>query len=335
MKTKCFILMILLISFITMPLAYGGDFYKEVNMLGGYSDRDEWIGEKGMSLKNSVGFEYFDKFSNDYGDFLTLDIQMRFSYDSQESSDDAWGVEFHNAWLDYKPGLGHTIRVGHFDPAFGLEPVLDTHGTLLQTLAPQNIGFKKDWGIGYRSYLGEFDYQVAAQLGSGMGIRHEDDSFLLTGRVSSVMENGLEYGVSVLWGQTLKARQARTIPVADLVSRDATRKERLGLDAQYEYGPFSFKGEIAGGREDSQPAGGGLFEIQYTVPQLQELQFKVQQSLWSYDLEDSDQKDITLSQVISYNVNSFLTVRVGYFHDVYKANGREDDQVFLQFYFFG
>ena len=121
----------------------------EVNLMGGYSDQESWIGKKGMSLKNSIGFEYFRIFSNDYGDFLTADLQVRLSYDSIESSDDAWAIEIHNAWLDYKLSLGKIFRVGHFDPAFGLEPLMDTHGTLMQSLAVKNIGFKKDWGVGY------------------------------------------------------------------------------------------------------------------------------------------------------------------------------------------
>ncbi|MBN1492975.1 MAG: hypothetical protein JW938_02370 [Candidatus Omnitrophica bacterium] len=337
MRYKAIIIVSFLVinTFVVQAEAYARAIYKEVNMLGGYSDRNEWIGEKGMMLKNSVGFEYFDKFSNDYGDFLTVDLQMRVAYDSQQNSEDAWAVEFHNAWVEHKFGLGKTLRLGHFDPVFGLEPVLDTHGALLQTLAHENIGFKKDWGVGYRSYIGELDYEIAAQLGSGMSIRHKDDSFLLTARVGSTLGTDFQYGISALWGQTLKSMQARTLPVPDLISDDATRKERLGLDARYEIGSFGFKGEIAGGREESQPAGGGLFEIDYIVPKLQALQFKVQQTYWSNDLENSDAKTITLSHVISYKVTSYLTVRAGYFHDVYEESGNEDDQVFLQFYFFG
>jgi len=42
--------------------------YKEVNIIGGYSKNDH--------LKNSIGFEYYEKFSDKYGDYLT----MAFSY---------------------------------------------------------------------------------------------------------------------------------------------------------------------------------------------------------------------------------------------------------------
>ena len=82
------------------------NFYKEAVIIGGYSDKDQWVGKKDMMLKNSIGFEYFRKFSDEYGDFLTLDIQMRIAYDSMENSSDTFGVEIHNAWLEYKLGLG-------------------------------------------------------------------------------------------------------------------------------------------------------------------------------------------------------------------------------------
>ena len=38
-------------------------FYKEVDLIGGYSDNEQWIAEHDDYLKNSVGFEYYDKFS--------------------------------------------------------------------------------------------------------------------------------------------------------------------------------------------------------------------------------------------------------------------------------
>ena len=150
MLKKQIIIALLFISTGWMHRPVGADnFYKEAIIIGGYSVNDQWVDEKNRWPKNSVGFEYYKKFSDEYGDFLTLDLQMRMAYDSSEESPDAFGIEIHNAWLEYKLGLGKSIRFGHFDPAFGLEPVLDTHGTVLQTLAPKNIGFKKDWGVGF------------------------------------------------------------------------------------------------------------------------------------------------------------------------------------------
>jgi len=281
---KRFVMMLTFI-FAGLPQEFvqADNFYKELSIIGGYSDKNKWVGRKGTSLKNSVGFEYFRKFSNEYGDFLTLDLQMRMAYDSKEDSQDAFGVEVHNAWLEYKLGLGESVVLGHFDPAFGLEPVLDTHGTLLQTLAHKNIGYKKDWGLGYKGLLGNFDYQVAAQLGSGMGIRRKDGSFLLTGRISTPRTKEPQLGISFMYGQTLEAEQSWTIPAPQLVSDKSIRKKRVGIDLQCPLGVLDFKGEIAAGDNDGETVAGGLAEFGYTVPEQQNLRLKMQASYWSND----------------------------------------------------
>ncbi|MBN2377493.1 MAG: hypothetical protein JXD22_13915 [Sedimentisphaerales bacterium] len=310
------------------------ELYKEAVVIGGYSDRDQWVGEKNPGLKNSIGFEYYEKFSDEYGDFLTLDLQMRAAYDSSEDSSDAFGVEIHNAWLEYKLGLGQSLKIGHFDPAFGLEPVLDTHGTLLQTLAAKNIGFKKDWGIGYKGLLGDFDYQLAAGLGSGMGIRRKDDSYLLTGRISTPQTKDTQVGLSFLYGQTLQSSQSWTIPAPELVSDKSIRKKRIGLDVQCPLGIFDFKAEAAVGDNEGETVAGGLAELGYTVPEQQNLKIKMQTMYWSNDWEEKDARDLTLSPVIEYKVSSTTTVRLGYFHDIYSSSD-ENKMVVLQLYYYG
>ena len=213
-----------------------GFFYKEVNLIGGYSSRDGWIDKNGM-INSSVGFEFYRKFSGDYGDFLTANLQMRAAYDSSENSHQAWGAEIHNAWLEYRSSQYLKIRGGHFAPSFGLEPVVDTHSTLLQTLADQDIGFDKDWGVQMRGSFPKFDYQASMQIGSGMSIRRQDDSYLATLRIGTPQDRNLQGGLSVLSGRTLESEGMRTFPRDKLLSPDAVNKNRVGLDGQYLYGP--------------------------------------------------------------------------------------------------
>ena len=333
--TKPAILSLLFIwTSMAYELAQASDFYREAIIMGGYSDRDQWVGKKGKSIKNSAGFEYYRKFSNDYGDFLTLDVQMRTAYDSTEDSQDAFGVEIHNAWAEYKLGLGKSIRFGHFDPAFGLEPVLDTHGTLLQTLAGKNIGFKKDWGFSYKGLLGDYDYEVASQIGSGMGIRRKDGSFLLTGRIGSPQTGEFQYGLSFLYGQTLQSSQSWTIPAPELVSGKSVRKKRIGIDMQHPLGLFDFKAEVAAGDNDGRTVAGGMAELGYTVPEQQNLKIKMQTLYWSNDWDEKKARDLTVAPVIEYKINSSTTMRLGYFHDVYSSS--DEDTLFLvQLYYFG
>lgn len=327
-------ILIFLLIFISLPqrIVKAKDFYKEAVIIGGYSDKDQWIGKKNKSLKNSIGLEYYRKFSNNYGDFLTLDVQMRAAYDSMEDSQEAFGIEVHNAWAEYKLGLGKSIRFGHFDPAFGLEPVLDTHGTLLQTLAAKNIGFKKDWGLSYKGLLGGYDYEVASQIGSGMGIRRKDDSFLLTGRIGTPQTSEFQYGLSFLYGQTLLSSQSWTIPVPDLVFCKSIRKKRIGIDMQCPLGPFDFKAEVAAGDNDGRTVAGGIAELHYTVPEQQNLKIKMQTLYWSNNWDEKKARDMTLAPVTEYKINSSTTMRLGYFHDVYSSND-EDKLILLELYY--
>ena len=173
-------------------------FYKEVNLIGGYSSRQHWIG-RSSELVNSVGFEDYRKFSGDYGDYLTTDLQVRIGYDSLMNSKHAWGLQIHNAWALYKFNYAAKLRLGHFTPAFGLEPQLDTHGTILQTLMSKDINFKKDWGVGFEGSLSKLDYKTALQIGSGMPIYRQDGSYLFTARVGTPTAQSLQFGLSFLY----------------------------------------------------------------------------------------------------------------------------------------
>ena len=74
--------------------AKGGSsiLYKELNLIVGYSENEGWIGEKNPVLKNSIGFEWLKVFSNDFGDYLTTDLQMRLSYDTSGDFGDDWAI---------------------------------------------------------------------------------------------------------------------------------------------------------------------------------------------------------------------------------------------------
>lgn len=309
-------------------------FYKEVNLIGGYSDRDRWVG-KSLELVNSVGFEDYRKFSNDYGDYLTTDLQMRIGYDSMENTEDAWGIQIHNAWLLYKVDYDKKLRLGHFDPAFGLEPQVDTHGTLLQTLAMKDIGFKKDWGIGLEGSLSKFDYKTALQFGSGMSIYRKDQSFLLTTRIGSPSTQNFQYGMSFLYGKVLEYMGIWTWPRERPRSNDAILKKRIGLDSQYIFGPYLFKGELAYGADDHNDVLGYLGEIDYTLPEYQNCKIELQFQSWINELGRGSSDDSTLTLGASYKLNQNTTLRTAFSHDFNMSGQKEEDKFLVQLYFYG
>jgi hypothetical protein len=309
-------------------------FYKELNLVGGYSHNDKWV-DKTDAQYTSLGFEDYRKFSNDYGDFLTTDLQARLAYDSLMAARNAFGLQVHNAWGQFNLGNGKKITLGHFDPAFGLETILDTHATLLRTLIERDIGFDKDWGIGFKGFNNWFDYQAALQLGSGMSVDRRDNSFLSTLRLSKPAGGNWQLGISAMYGNVLETMGMSTIPRNDLASDNAVVKKRIGLDSQYLYGPWVFKGEVAYGTDDRRDVVGYMVESDYTLPQNQNLELELQLQSWFNNLRQRRSDDTTLTAGAAYKLNKDITLRIAYAHDLNRMGGSKDEEIIFQFYFFG
>ena len=337
MKVKiifaCVINILGLLALQKVVLAGESLFYKEVNLIGGYSGNERWIG-KSSTLSNSFGFEDYRKFSGEYGDFLTTDLQLRAAYDSTKNSHDAWGLQIHNAWLEYKLGSGKRVRLGHFDVPFGLEPTLDTHGTILQTMAETNIGSKQDWGVAFKGIGQSFELETALQIGSGMSVYRKDGSFLASARLGSASGKNFQYGASLLYGRWLDAPGMSTFPRNDLISDEATLKKRVGLDAQYLFGPYLLKSEVAFGSNNHDNVLGHFWEIDYTLPRHQNWELQLQFQSWLNDLSQRGSDDSTLGLGVSYKVNQNVTVRSVFYHDFNRMGGNEDDQFLVQVYYF-
>ncbi len=329
-------LLLIFCLYVFAPMARADEkkLYAELLLIGGYSRVDGWTGNR-PALKNSAGMEYFHKFSNDFGDTWTLDLQVRLAYDTLAENGHAWGMEVHNAWLERRLGLGESIRFGHFDPPFGLEPVLDTHGTLLQTLARDNIGYKKDWGVGYRRLVGDYDLETALQIGSGMGLRWMDGSYLFSTRLSRAALNDLKYGISFLQGRTLSSRESWTIPKPELSSDQSIAKTRIGVDVQVPFRECRLLGEAAVGQNDGKIAGGAVAQIEYILPKLNSITLKMQGRYWSDQSLLGESRQLALTPAVEYILNSRSTIRLAYFHEFSALHGNEDRAFVLQFYYYG
>lgn len=316
----------------TAVIAQGSSIFSaEVSALGGYSDEGGWTLDGTNSQTNSIGFEYLAKLSGDRGDFLTFDFQTRLSYDPSRPDDEPWAIEIHSAWIEHKLGLGSNVRAGHFEPAFGLERARDTHGTLLQTLAGEDVGFKHDWGAGYRGILGPLDLETAAQLGSGMGIERKDGSFLVTARVSNPPGGGFQCGVSALHGRVLASMGMRTIP-KPVFEPEAVTKTRVGVDAQWDAGSVLLAGELTAGRDDDENAMGALLEIGWPVPALEALTLETQGQYWSRGA-GGDESSLGVSA--SYRVSQGWTLRAAAFQGLTGAAADESTRIVLHAYYYG
>ncbi len=306
--------------------------YKEVNLVGGWSDQEGWVGES-HSLRNSVGLEYFKRLAHDYGDFLTIDIQARVTYATSGAHGERWGLEVHNLWADYKLGLGSTVRFGHFEPAYGAAPSVDTHGTLLQTLAMHDVGFSHDWGVGYRTAVGPWDLETALGLGTGMGLHRRDRSVLFSFRVRKPAGARREYGVSVLYGSVLSGADHRTLPPPDL-SDTTTARKRIAAHGLYAWGPFAFMAEATVGRDERDGVAGALGQIDVTVPSLQALTFQGQAWTWGAGLSHERARTSSFSLGATWRLSPSLAVRAAAFRDR-PHHGEPDTRIVGQVYYYG
>jgi hypothetical protein len=327
----------LLMASLTSPAAHAAGVSSlsgELNLVVGVSEDDGWISEIPGSQRNSAGFEYYRRLAGEYGDYLTIDLQARVSYDSREPGGDAVGLEIHNAWLEYRLGLGKNLRIGHFAPAHGLEPITDTHGTVLQTLAMEDVGFKKDWGVGYRGILGPFDLSVAAQLGAGMGIQRSDGSLLLSAQIWEPPGDDFRIGLSLLAGRVLRSRGGWTVPPPGFGS-DAVEMSRAGAAAVFAVGPLELRGELTVGENDGSGVAGAMLEVGRTPSSLPELRVEAQGRVWTGDLDESDALVSSVALGASYSVTSEWTLRSYVIQGLSKPGDTEDTRLVFQAYYFG
>ena len=333
-------------------------FHKELVFAPEYLFDGDNLRFRDIEPANSVGFEYLRNFSGAHGDWVTTDLQVRFpimghkkklfrnasanfnlntDFD-QGRMDDALTTELriiyeiHNAYANFKLNEGRSnIKIGHFDVPFGLEPLIDTHATLLQTQASKNIGFKQDWGFSVNGALPSFDYEVAATFGTGgiEKISREDGSFLLSGRVGAPSSENFQYGFSLLYGRIFPS----VYGTGDYLFEKALLRKRLGLDGQYRYHSYVLKGEIAYGKDEDRQVLSSLFEIDYTLPKYQKWQLEAQVKSFINDLEKSGSDDTTMTLGVSFKVTDEVTLRANYIHDFNLRLGKEEDILGFQLYY--
>jgi hypothetical protein len=112
-------------------------------------------------------------------------------------------------------------------------------------------------------------------------------------------------------------------------------KKRVGIDGQYLFGSYLFKGEAAYGQDEGVPVLGALYELDYTLPKAQNVELQLQYQLWRHDLGEPGSDDTTLTAGIAYKCNSRVTLRAALRHDINLMGGSEDDAILVQFYYFG
>ncbi|MBF0407373.1 MAG: hypothetical protein HQM10_08465 [Candidatus Riflebacteria bacterium] len=247
-------------------------------------------------FRQSFGFEYLKRFSNDVSTVSSFNMQGRLVYrknfiqtpsDMEGQNREDLFFEYHNAYLDLfnaldsfqnensrKKNLGRfNARIGRFYLPFGLNLQTDTHATLMQLSNDQNFGFERDWYGGFWGKVSpSFNYDLYYMLGSGYEPISHDQRGLIGSRVSLsnryLFENGIEGGLSILSGERISKHAVMRSPgVSMRAKKDVVETLRYGADFRLTKsvinGTVTYTTELSTGKDEEDDIFTQLYQLDY------------------------------------------------------------------------
>lgn len=305
--------------------------------------------------RNSAGFILFGTFSGPEGQIGDMNLQFRAAYYNDQFDHgekmkreytehlDDYETELHNAYLRLRvlpPMLN--IRVGHFYVPYGIQPWIDTHGTLLQSPVMEFVGMERDWGIAIDGQNEKLEYQLGLTRGSGMEYFQRNNNFALAGKLSTprIGEHLNDWlGVSFLVGRIFDPTGVERLRALNREEQgefngDIIKRWRTGIDGQKILGPSRLRFEISGGQDENKNnILGEFFEAKYALGKGNRwttyLQFQNLTQDFNRSLRDSDTAArLGLTYTFSANYNlQFVASR-----DLNTTFGKEDTWVGILFY---
>ena len=302
--------------------ASGSLLYLETQMVAGYSSaRNKFVyysmSQEQAMQKPSIGVDYIQKLSTEYGDWGELAFQGRAAYD--ETYDSHIETQIYNAYFKLKLGFSD-LWVGHNKPAFGLNSILDSHGYLLQTLTAEGFGFERDWGAGLYAVYDKGDLSVTLTSGSGF-LLYNSGNYLASARLSYGVLNKDNYtlGLSASQGQIFDMMDYSRI-------RDYLIAASMGgVDFSWNARAFEFKFESDFGTMDDNQVNGTLVRLGYNLLEENRLKVEVQPTL-SRTIDEG--QDYRIYSGVSYTLNQYLALRAMHVYDHFNGDHSVVGQVY-------
>ncbi|MDO8536252.1 MAG: hypothetical protein Q7S30_04510 [Candidatus Omnitrophota bacterium] len=325
--------------------------YKEVYASTRYSTQVEKF-----EGRNSLGFILFGTFSGPDGQIGDLNVQFRTAYYNDQfdygikmtrdwlSNLDQFAVELHNAYLRLRvlpPMLN--VRVGHFYVPYGLQPWIDTHGTLLQGPSMRFIGDERDWGVAIEGQNDKLEYELGLTRGSGMRYFNKDDNYAVAGKISTprIDQRINEWlGASFLIGRiydTVGRERLRSWTMEEkdtLFKESVVKKWRIGIDGQGETGPCRTRFEITGGQDAAKEAVlGEFFELKYALGKGGRWNAYFQFENLTQDFTKQNRaSDMTVRTGLTYGISANYNIQFVVSRDLSRTFGVEDTWIGVMFY---
>jgi len=226
-------------------------FYLEAQGVAGYSSAAQKavfysLSPKEAMQKPSLGFDYVQRFSDEYGDTGVLSLQVRLTVNAQGGT--TLEPQVYNGFLKLKLGFVD-LWAGHNRPRFGLSADLDNHALLLQGLSMRGFGFDRDWGVGLERDLAWGQAGLSLTSGSGMPF-YLKGNYFLAGRVSwgVLARHNLSLGFSAGLGKLLD------VMGFTLLSETPRPFAAVGFDFTRLWNNLESRVEVMAGRMAGQPA---------------------------------------------------------------------------------
>ena len=294
--------------------------YFEAQGVVGYSDNDDIIlhsaNADAAMQKSSVGFDFLQRLSGEFGDYGMIAMQARLAYDPD--AEDELEPQIYNAYFKYKAGWSD-LWLGHSGPALGLASVTDSHALLLPTLAMRGFGFEQDWGIGTSRDLPWGNISASLTTGSGMPLRFEGN-YLASARIAKgvLSQDNSSLGFSLAYGETLHTMGY------EVMHDEPMELALAGLDYSYLWDNYEARFEAMGGKNHDENAC-ALF-ARFTVNLLEENRLKLDFQPEYSKIGDDD--GFRFAAGPAYQLTDEITLRAMYQYDELADEQRAVMQVY-------
>jgi len=284
-------------------------------------------------------------------DLESASLNINWDHDQRKAR---LALVLHDFWVRLEPeGMERTtIRLGHFDIPYGINPIMAPRGGVF-VMPPEidDIGFKKDWGIVWKAPVGQYDYEIAATTGTGLGLHSpkwfdgsSQRSFAFSTRVGAPTYWDFQYGLSGLYGKIPQ------IMADEILDDTAIERWRIDVDTFYKYKAHTmFMAQIGYGQNGDQLFDTGTSRsdvlaahvlVDHIPPWFQLLDFKMQVKPIFYNLHQSRSDHITFLFEAAYSLSNPIMLRLDYVHDFTVTAGMDamghpaDDRIYLTINFY-
>lgn len=298
---------VLLAALPSLAEAKGRTFvYREANLALQYSFQKSDMFASAMPPGNSVGLEFIHTRkapARGQVGLAGIDLHLRLQDPRGPARPDLF---FEDAWALFQVGGRRShVRMGHFNLPFGMNPVMEPRGIFRMPLEATDLGFKKDWGIGWQRESGQFDVELGAFLGAGGDLHWRRGSFVLAGRLGTPTFRNFEHGISILVADVPPTMG--NVRMGDMLMR----RVRTGLDAVYLYGNHTIlKAEVAAGSDDGRTVAGALLAGDWIPPKSTRWVLGFQAEILRRNKPDMTDDFLRMTWEVSFSLGDLTLLRL-------------------------